>query len=339
MRFAYCALRPLPNPTRCAETVVAFPAAAYVPQSGRFTMNKFTVLSAGLAAMLAALLPAAPAQAQNVTSFVSATANPGTACTFADPCNSFQAAHDKTNSGGEIKCLTSGLFGGMTASKSITIDCAGVSATMTTLGVDAASIVVRIRNVSLGGIGFFQGAALLVENCVVANRSGASGIFFRPPAPAQLFVTDTTISNNGSSGIQAGITIEPASGVLAKVTIERSQIENNLFGIVANGSPGGTIRGVVSDSVVSGNTNNGITVSASGTNVVLAVDNTTVANNNFGLVASGTNAGMLVRRSFITSNTTGLFTSGAGALYSYGDNSVNNNPTSDGAFTAVIGLK
>jgi hypothetical protein len=88
---------------------------------------------------------------------------------------------------------------------------------------------------------------------------------------------------------------------------------------------------------VSENTNSGVTVSSPGPNVVLAIDNTTVANNNFGLVATGANAGMLVRRSFITGNATGLFTN-SGVLLSYRDNSVNNN-TSDGAFTGSVGLQ
>ena len=170
-------------------------------------------------------------------------------------------------------------------------------------------------------------------------RGPGLGIRFAPNGAAKLFVSDSHITDNGSSGFAAGILIQPASGVLANVTIDRTRIENNFFGMVADGSAGGSVGGEVQVSVVSGNVNNGITVNTSGTNVTLAVDNTTVANNNYGLVASGTNAGMLVSRSFITANATGLFASGASALYSYGDNRVNGNTTSDGAFTAVIGTK
>jgi hypothetical protein len=94
----------------------------------------------------------------------------------------------------------------------------------------------------------------------------------------------------------------------------------------------------VQDSVVSGNINNGITTSTTGSNVVLALDNTTVSGNNFGLVATGANAGMLVSRSFITTNATGLFTGGAGVLCSYKDNRLNGN-TTDGTFTGPVGLQ
>jgi hypothetical protein len=34
-----------------------------------------------------------------------------------------------------------------------------------------------------------------------------------------------------------------------------------------------------------------------------------------------------------------LFTSGGGVLYSYGNNRVNADTTTDGAFTATVGLK
>jgi hypothetical protein len=101
---------------------------------------------------------------------------------------------------------------------------------------------------------------------------------------------------------------------------------------------GGVVHGIVADSFVSGNVNNGITVSTSSSNVTLAIDNTRISGNNFGLVANGTNSGMLVRRSFIATNATGLFSGNGGPLYSYRDNSVNGN-TTDGAFTGFIGTQ
>jgi hypothetical protein len=123
--------------------------------------------------------------------------------------------------------------------------------------------------------------------------------------------------------------------VVAKVNVENSRLHHNQFGIVAD-ALGGTVQGAVSNSNVSENTNNGITV-ANASSVALLVKETTVANNNFGLVATG-GSGMLVSRSAIVSNATGLFASG-GTLYSYGNNEVNANTTSDGAFTNFIALK
>ena len=105
----------------------------------------------------------------------------------------------------------------------------------------------------------------------------------------------------------------------------------------ADGAPGGTIRGTVSDCVVSGNANNGITASASGPGViVLAVTNTKLIGNANGIVANGGGSAVLVGGSTITGNNNGVLALSGGILYSYGDNRLNGN-SPDGAFTAVIG--
>jgi hypothetical protein len=149
-------------------------------------------------------------------------------------------------------------------------------------------------------------------------------------------VVDSTITNIGTAGTAAGIYIKPASGVTTDVSIERSRIDSNFFGIVADGTSGGFIRGIVSDSFVTNNRNNGITVSTSGTSIVLTVDNTKVSGNNFGLVVAGTNGGMLVGRSVINGNATGLSSASGGVLLSYKDNRLNANTTTDGAFTGSV---
>ncbi len=142
----------------------------------------------------------------------------------------------------------------------------------------------------------------------VGNNTGGNTVFainFQPSGPAKLFVTDSFIYNTGASGISGAILLKPASGVTANVTIERTSIENNRFGIVADGNSGGIIRGVVRDSTIAGNVNNGITVSTTSSSVVLSIDGCTISGNNFGLVAAGSNAGMLVGRSVISANNTG----------------------------------
>src|SRR5262249_18903734 len=119
-------------------------------------------------------------------------------------CRSFQRAHDQTTEGGQIACVDS-LNDPLstTINKSITIDCAGTSATATVFTINAAGVVVVIRNLGVFGlsqkfsaINFLNGATLIVENCVV--RDTAIGIVFQPStADARLIVTDTLIENNG----------------------------------------------------------------------------------------------------------------------------------------------
>src|SRR5262245_41279396 len=98
----------------------AFPRHAIVRG---ISMKAIALLSAFA---LLGLVGATPAGAIPRT-FVSST-GVGSACTRVAPCTTFQAAHDATDLGGEINCLGSGSFGGLSITKSITIDCAGTVA-------------------------------------------------------------------------------------------------------------------------------------------------------------------------------------------------------------------
>ena len=147
-----------------------------------------------------------------------------------------------------------------------------------------------------------------------------------------------TIDSN--SQFFSAVSVDQTTGWVAVAWYDARQDPTNtmaqLYGIVADGTSGGTIRGLVSDSFVTNNRNNGITASTAGSSTVLTVDNTKVSGNAFGLVAGGSNAGLLVRRSIVNGNATGLFATGGGALLSYRDNSLNGNFTTDGAFTGAV---
>lgn len=316
-------------------------------------MRKFSLIHFALAAIVAAPSVGSPAaHALSAQTFI-ASDGPGANCTRAVPCASFSAAYGQTNPGGEIVCLDSGSFGGLTITKSITIDCTGTRGNangavfnINTVGTDF--VVLRGLDFDIGGILtnggqagliIFTGAGVLqVEqtkfNGIRGDRNSA--ILFTPGGPAKLIVADSAITNISTVGTAAGIYIKPFAGVAADISIERSRFDANNFGIIADGTAGGIIRGIVSDSFVTNNLHNGITVSTSGSNVVLTVDNTKVSGNAFGLVAGGSNAGLLVRRSIINTNATGLFSSGGGVLLSYRDNSLNGNTTTDGAFTGFV---
>ncbi len=326
-------------------------------------MRLWRLLPAASAVAIVAIWPLAAARAQAPGeiphTWVASTGSNGNSCDRTSPCATFGGAYNKTAAGGEISCIDAGNFGGVQITKSLTINCENTvgsntpgpsnATTAFTILTASASDIVTLRGLDLDGLGFncitgcapilFQGQGTLqLDKVKVSNMRGIGhGIHFVPFGHSRLEISNSFITNNGSTGVAAGVLIQPSSGVVASVNISNSHILNNRFGIIADASLGGAIRGVVVNSNVSESTNNGITVSTPGPNVVLAIDNTTVANNSFGLVATGANAGMLVRRSFITGNATGLFTNG-GVLLSYRDNSVNNN-TSDGAFTGAIGLQ
>jgi hypothetical protein len=319
-------------------------------------MRKLMMLCAWLCAM-AFVVAANPAQAAGIYGFtyVSNTGSDGNDCsTPATACATIAGALGKTQDNGQIACVNAGLYGyAFTISQSVTIDCAGGS-TFAQITVNGPGTVVRLRNLTFNriGLGSFDidaesMAALYIENCVITNSNNANGgaagpyigIKFEPSANSQLFVTNSIISNNGNGGVvSGGIDIVPGSGVTAQVSIDRSQINGNIFGIIADGTSGGIIKGTITDSVVSGNSQNGITASSSGSSVVFQVDRTTIGSNaNHGLVAGGSGAGMLVSNSNVFNNGGGLFTTDGGTLYSYGNNHVNGNNGDDGSFTGTVG--
>src|SRR5260370_803082 len=74
-----------------------------------------------LAALLALGLGAAPAQALNTRSFISANGVDTNPCTRPAPCRTLQTAHDGTSAGGEINMLDPAGYGTVIISKAISI--------------------------------------------------------------------------------------------------------------------------------------------------------------------------------------------------------------------------
>jgi hypothetical protein len=295
---------------------------------------------------------------------VSNTGNDSSTCGDpATPCGSFTQAFDNTEAGGEITCLNAGNFGGLIITHSITVDCQysiaslAVDINVPSFGVAApAGSVVTLRGLDFdfagvaagfncsggaNGIFVFSGGGMLHLQKMKINHvisAGCNGVAFAPTSNATLDITDSDITDNGASGTVAGIYIQPAANIEANVTITRTQIQGNYFGIIGDGRQGGTIRATIKDSVVSGSTENGITALSSGSSVVFLIDQTEVSGNLAGLFAGGSNAGMLARNSTVFNNTIGLDTADGGTLYTYGNNSVNGNKT-NGTFTGTAGLQ
>jgi hypothetical protein len=312
-------------------------------------MKTTALLSAGLAATLVGLLPAAQAQAK---SFVSSTGS-GTTCTRAVPCNNFADAHDATEPGGEINCLDSGPFIGATISKSITIDCAGLAATALGFVVNGAGIVVRIRNLSFVRLGssfaidFQNGAALFVENCIIQNKdvvAPAIGIRFRPSAgvTAKLYVSDSVISNNGLPADGGGIIIQPSGSGSARVVLDRIRVENNTHGIQAIGTGStGAIVVQVRDSVVTGGIGNGIaaiTMAGASPTGIVVDRSSSVSNAGSGILAQGSGALVHIGSSTVVGNGAGLNAASGGQILSYQNNQASGNAI-DGAATGVLTVK
>ena len=303
-------------------------------------MKRTTIVQAVLALALL-VVPAMPAHAFFVT-FVASNGNDANDCgSPATACRHISRALAVTNLQGEITCVDSAEYGEATVTIgfSVTIDCRQNTGDLPPFEINGAGIVVTLKNLdqfvdTAPAVEFTNGAALILQNVHLFRFSGHA-IRFVPATNAQLVVSDCRIDSSANA---AGILIKPASGVQASFAIERTVIRGNRWGIAADGTNGGSISGTASDSVVTGNSDVGILTQGSGPSVTVAVDNVRVTNNGVGLWAQDSTA-ILARRSFITGNGTGVQASGSGAVFSYGDNSLNANVNSNGAFSAMVGLK
>jgi hypothetical protein len=290
-----------------------------------------------------------PAQAQATRTWVSGVGDDANPCSRTAPCKTFAGAISKTVAGGEISVLDPGGFGGVTITKAISLTndgageagilVAGTNGITVSAGpadvVNVRGLVIDGAGTGLAGIRFNSGAAVNIQNCVIKNFNAASpngiGIGFTPNVTAQLFVSDTVISNNGG-GILIGTLNAGAAGVLA--LLNRVQVEGNGFGIKFDGTGGtGAINATVRDSVAAGNSGNGIWATAptgaSGSRIM--IDRTAAVNNGTGILTDGAPSSALVNSSVVTGNNTGLsFTNGA-TLLSYKTNAINDNRVTDGA--------
>ena len=309
--------------------------------------SKAALLLAAWAGLVACHIT--PASAGN-TAFLSRSGS-GNCLSMTTACTTMTTAVAAAGAGGEVICLDKGNYSisSITITFGITISCGDglweAPGQVITINPPVGSTVVieGLVSDSIGSAGtimHFGGQGTLhLRRVRIGNATGGHGLSFAPTGPAQLLVTDSYFYNMiGNSGVLAGINIKPGSGVSANITIERTRIERNRFGLFLDGTGGGSIGGVIKDSLVSAGFFNGISASTSGTNVGLVVDNTIVSGNNIGIAAGGTNGFILVRRSTITTNSQGLSAGGGAAIVTYKDNLLNNNGN-DGAFSFSIPLQ
>jgi hypothetical protein len=248
-------------------------------------MKKLVFSLTILGAALTVLLCAAPAQAQATRTWVSGVGDDANPCSRTAPCKTFAGAISKTAADGEIDCLDPGGFGVVTITKSITIDCHEVFASVLSSGTNGININsdntaaknVRLRNINFLGAGVTLGVngiqingantsntSVWIEDCLIDDYSNR-GISDARTGGGKLYVTNTTIQNvaaaaislAGSSAVQASIDgsrllgsgFGVAVGPNANVMIKRTTISGNTTGV---DDEGGLIN--IDDSVISGGT-------------------------------------------------------------------------------------
>jgi Right handed beta helix region len=307
---------------------------------------------------LAGMLSAAPVQAQNGRSFVSAHGLDTNACTLAAPCRTLAAAFAATNAGGEIDVLDTAGYGSLTIDKAISIvndgavasvlvPAGGIGITVNAGSGDAISLRgLTIEGAGAGqtGIQFDTGQSLAIVNCVIRHVTG-NGIQSNATSsatihPSNLSVSNTQVSDNGGMGIY----VYPSGGAgVVTAVFNRVEMNNNGDGgITVNGTNStGTVNATVSESVAAGNGANG--VGGSGFEAVGGSGQTTfmlfhsvAANNGIGIQVGGSNATLRAAQSMITGNGAGWKNLGGGVLLqSYADNYIDGNGSNFGSLTPI----
>ncbi|MBI5130356.1 MAG: hypothetical protein HZA66_13010 [Rhodopseudomonas palustris] len=296
------------------------------------------------------------ANAQATRTWVSGVGDDANPCSRTAPCKTFAGAISKTAAGGEISVMDPGGYGAVTITKAISItnDGAGeagiLSAGSNGITVNAgAQDVVRIHGIiidggtglnSPAGIRFNNGGELHVENCLIRSfqlSSAGYGIHFTPASPANLYVSDTVIVHNTNGTGGGGVHIAPASPGGVKAVLNRVQSYNNGFGLKVDGSTSSNkILVTVRDSVLATNVLHGIWAVSGAAEINIESDNNGIVNNQLdGVLADGAKAYVTLTASTLTANGNGVVSANGGNLYSFKNNNINFNLTSNGTIPAA----
>jgi hypothetical protein len=294
------------------------------------------------------MLASAPAFAQATRTWVSGVGDDANPCSRTAPCKTFAGAISKTAAGGEIDALDPGGFGALTITKAITIDGGGQVASVLVAGTNGlvvaagASDVVTLRNLQiqglapnasagLNGVRLTSRAALIMDHMQINNFANYCIAFEPNAANSALVVTNSTVSNCA----QGGIFVAPQGVANVHASVSRTTSTRNNYGIaVSDGA-----AAFVTDSTMSANSTYGVLAySASSPSGIVVKHSDVSGNGQYGIATSGANATVAASQTTVFSNGTGMKAFG-GNIYSYGDNEVNGNTTTDGAPTATLPMK
>jgi len=260
-------------------------------------MNK--LFASLLAALTFVFMAASPANAQSRT-WVSGVGDDLNPCSRTAPCKTFAGAISKTSSGGEISCLDPGGYGAVTIAKSITIDCVGtnghiLSSNTNGVLVNAAGIVVTLRNIQIDGVGtttgngirILQAAAVNIENVVIQNLGGT-----------------------GTNG--RGISIETATANV-RVSIHNSSINNTTNFAIHSFPTAGNVSLAIDDVDITRGGTTGIQIRQL---TSASINRTSVSNSPAGTAAITlelSSVGANISNSFLANNGIGIFNGNGGS--------------------------
>ena len=319
-------------------------------------MSKSRFTFQALALVVVTLAFASFAQAQAPRTWVSGVGDDVNPCSRTAPCKTFAGAISKTFINGEINAIDSAGFGTITITKSMTIDGAGVHASILASGVNGVNINIAtnvndplrnviLRNLSINGTGAsgtvgtrtgVQGINVntngannvWIEDCVVFNFSQNGYNQVNTTSSTQVMIKNSVFRDNGLAGLN---TSSSTAANFIRVTTDHVHFTGNQNGIKA----GSNTRFSGTNSVFSGNTNVGV-LSQSATaglfSVVTLTECLVSLNLNHGIqVGGGGSAGSSFARiggNQINNNqNNGVLVDVSGTVETFADNFVSGNGT------------
>jgi hypothetical protein len=235
------------------------------------------ILLAALAACACLAAQAAP------RAYVSSAGrdNGRTTCELADPCRTFQKAHDMVDPRGEVVALDGADFGPLSVAKSVSIiGSPGAVASIVVTAkegvlIERPGVDVVLRNLHIAGAGGVTGvdlrvgASLTMEDCVVSGLA-ADGI--RASTTADVRLVNTTSRGNGGHG--ASFSFEVSADVMGS-----RFLGNGGSGLQVESSVNRLVSAAVNDSVASGNALHGFAVRAIQGRSVVALTRVSASHN------------------------------------------------------------
>jgi len=308
------------------------------------------------------LLGANPAMAQATRTWVSGVGDDANPCSRTAPCKTFAGAISKTAAGGEISVLDPGGFGGVTITKSITINNNGGEAGVLVSGTNAivinaaATDRVVLRGLTIEGLGtglngvrVLSAAEVVIEDCLIQNFRGANpsaGVLLAPSAGwTRLTLTHSTIAFNGQSVAgNAGVLLKPTGSAYAIADLNDVVLANNASGLIvdATGTTGGAWATVRNSQIQGSYWDGALATSTSAALARVTLKGSTLADNGYAsgsatasaVKSNGSSAHVRIQDNVITANRNGVLITSSGIIWSYGDNIISAN-TTNGTFTST----
>jgi hypothetical protein len=311
------------------------------PSGSRRRFGRIVKVLPALALVGTVLIPAPPAVAQATRTWVSGVGDDANPCSRTAPCKTFAGAISKTATNGEINTLDPGGFGGVTITKSITINaCTSNMGGVLVSGTNAIVVNalttsrVTLRCLDINGLGTSLNAVRILQAKGVKIVDSEIFGFTRNAvdvANSNAGLSVTVVRNFIHDNTGVGVMVAPTtSSATVKVAVRNNEIVENGCGVAA--SQFGVDPGFNYGS------NCGTNSAASGVNafaVVTSIGNLISDNTTVGVLSRGAQATSRIGLNQITGNATGILSVDNGPLLSFGNNMMSGNG-SNGAPTGPV---